>query len=541
MSESDGKNVIYQGYMACTRGPIPPLVRKRGVVEYTVMDEVFDPDLQQMVTKARKERFTHIVPAAGGWNLWPRNLLGAADGFQQRAIDEVALLGLTELAQRRRKAGKVLSRGSTIRLRPGPQEEAYAALEANDFNGAVVLAPGKGKTVLALRVAQDLELPVLVILENSGLMQQWRDQARAFLGVEEHDTGVIRGPYEKWSWQKGFVVASYKSLLIQMDAGAVPDDFWRWWGLVVWDEAHHCQAPELSRTLPLFPCRRIALTATPHVCGREAIYFNHTGWPVYRDVTPDIYPEVSVLGVPMPNDSLEFLNPKNKTSYGRLLATALDVTARQKQHFYLDAVADLLADLREQNRTVLVISSRVAAMTYLRDKLERERGVDSVVVSEAVPFDARISKYRAHDLVFVSRKIGTEALDRKELDTVVFITPVGKGHSGQVAIQQGAGRATRALSGKTKAYFHIVYPDCPYGRQLASANILAAKDMGFTLGEDGSAKALLDRQKEVERKQKAAASARSSATRGEAASNALARAAAALASPKRPPARKEPS
>jgi superfamily II DNA or RNA helicase len=492
-------NAIYRGYLACTKGPVPDLVRRRGKVRYTVLDDVWDPESGKKVTVSRLEEIDQVTSLPNGWTLWPRNLLSASDGYPQVEIDEAGALGLQDLAARRRKAGRLLNRSAPIALRPGPQTEAYEALVNNDHNGSVVLAPGKGKTVLALRAAQDLGLPALVILENSGLMQQWRGEAATFLGLAGSDTGIVRGPVEKWTWERPFVVASYKSLLIQADLGAVPDDFWRWWGLVVWDEAHHCQAPELSRTLSMFPCRRIALTATPHVCGREAIYFNHVGWPVYRDVTPDIYPEISVHGIEMPNRVLDSVNPKSKESYGKMLAATLTASAKTRRQFYLDAVAESLSQMMEAGRTVLVISPRVAAMHYLSQKMRETYSHDSVVVSEAVPFDSRIAAYRSEDLVFVSRKIGTEALDRKELDTVVFLTPVGKSHSGEVAIQQGAGRGTRAMTGKDRAYFHIFYPDSAYGRHLVLANIRAAEAMGFTRSPDRSVDDLVEKESAAEK------------------------------------------
>lgn len=113
------------------------------------------------------------------------------------------------------------------------QREASAALLAT-HDGILCLRCGAGKTATGIHSAAQLNVPVLVIVNNLGLAEQWIEEVLALTDLKEADIGFI-GDGEL-NWQKPLVLALVQSLASQVRNGTVPAGMAEHFGVIIADE-----------------------------------------------------------------------------------------------------------------------------------------------------------------------------------------------------------------------------------------------------------------------------------------------------------------
>jgi len=154
--------------------------------------------------------------------------------FRDEALDAPAYPGLS----------------SDITLRDY-QRRALEAWKKAGRRGIVVLPTGAGKTVIAIKAIEELEVPTLVVVPTLVLVDQWRSQLEEAFGV---DVGVIGGGRHI---VKGLTVSTYDSASLRADR--LGNRF----RLMVLDEVHHLPAPSYRRIgLMYLAPYRMGLTAT---------------------------------------------------------------------------------------------------------------------------------------------------------------------------------------------------------------------------------------------------------------------------------------
>lgn len=157
--------------------------------------------------------------------------------------------------------------------------------------GILVLACGKGKTVIALEVIARSCVPTIIAVDNTQLLEQWQGQIRALLEVPG-GVGLIQ--QKTFAWKHSIVLTTFDTLAAR--AAVLPEEVRRWFGMIIWDEGHHLAAPTWAQMADLFPGKRIMLTATPERAdGQHVIYDAHVGKPVYRDLRQHIQPRFYFL------------------------------------------------------------------------------------------------------------------------------------------------------------------------------------------------------------------------------------------------------
>lgn len=184
------------------------------------------------------------------------------------------------------------------------QADAVAAL-LTAFGGVLQLACGKGKTVVALHLASLLQVPTLIIVDNTHLMEQWQNEIALHLNVPG-GVGLIQGPTK--DWKKSVVMATYHSLANWSET--IPEEVRRWFGLIIWDEGHHVSAPTFSKSAPLFYGYRLSLTATPKRSdGTHVIAEHHIGDIVFKDLIQKSPPKIFFKWTGF---ELDFEDPKTR-------------------------------------------------------------------------------------------------------------------------------------------------------------------------------------------------------------------------------------
>jgi superfamily II DNA or RNA helicase len=138
-----------------------------------------------------------------------------------------------------------------INLRPYQKAALDAWFEAGK-RGVIVLPTGAGKTFIAIKAMEKLNVATLVVVPTLDLLDQWRQQLADQFDVE---VGVYGGGE---SVLKPLTVSTYDSAYIQ--AEQLGDKFM----FIVFDEVHHLPASSYSQIAEMYIAPyRMGLTATP--------------------------------------------------------------------------------------------------------------------------------------------------------------------------------------------------------------------------------------------------------------------------------------
>jgi superfamily II DNA or RNA helicase len=254
----------------------------------------------------------------------------------------------------RSENGQLIPNGKTV------QQEAMNAL-LSSRGGVLQLSCGGGKTVVALDFAARRQVPLLIILDTTELIRQWREEIAEHLDVPG-GIGLIQG--DVFDWKKPIVIATYHSLAAK--AHLLSEEVRRWFGTIIWDEAHHIAAPTFSRTADLFYGLRLGLTATPdRDDGYHVIYNFHLGPVVYKNLLQDLKPRLYFVWTGMGLDATDprvQLATKDKNGELHIGKIASFLGGWPKR---IDFVLDQIRAAVANDRKVLVLSKSVDALVNL--------------------------------------------------------------------------------------------------------------------------------------------------------------------------------
>ena len=331
-----------------------------------------------------------------------------------------------------------------IALRDAEQTVAYEAL-LNHYSGTLNLSCGKGKTVIALKVAATLKVPTLVVVNTTALLEQWKEEIVRHLGVRS--IGTLQGTNQDW---KGHPIVL--AMVHTLSGRKWPMSFRRRFGLVFYDEGHHMSAPVFVLSADLFFGRRFSLTATAsRTDGLEVIYQYHLGRVIHSNLTQELVPNTvfHVLKWAMPpnhrplvvdkNDDINI--PRVRTYLGRLEWRNNIIL----EHLRLDIQA---------GRQVLVLSHSVDQVERLHEYLS-DLGAGKIIGS--TPQDERMAILRNGNPVFGTFQLAREGLNKPSLDTLYVVTPFSNAND----LQQSWGRLLRRFAGK-KAPLVRVFEDTAF-------------------------------------------------------------------------------
>jgi superfamily II DNA or RNA helicase len=320
-----------------------------------------------------------------------------------------------------------------IQLRDEDQERAFQAL-LNHESGTLNLSCGKGKTVLALKLFAYLDVPTIVVVNSTALLEQWKLEAEKLLGLT--DIGTVQGEIADWVG-KPLVLAMVHTLSGHRDEWTA--EFRRNFGLVFYDEGHHMSAPVFTKSADLFFGRRYGLTATAiRTDGMEAIYQYHLGRIIHSNLTQDLVPNTFFHRLKWeldPRDK-EFITDKSGEVNLNLVRGFLGKLDWRNQIIYEDILKDL-----DRGRNMLILSHSVEHVDLLYELL---KGYGAGKITGATPQDLRIKTLRESNPVLGTFQLAREGLNKPELDMLYVVTPFGNSND----MQQAWGRTQRQLEGK---------------------------------------------------------------------------------------------
>jgi superfamily II DNA or RNA helicase len=387
-------------------------------------EEIIDPETNQLVGTRPRELY-----------LWDENrhhIIVPREFLAEQQYPEFPF----EFVDHRPQSFPEVDIEDNITLRDGDQIEAFQALLEN-YSGTLNLACGKGKTVLALKLAATLRIPTLVVVNTTALLEQWKDEIEEHLGV--NSVGVIQGETVDWK-EHPITIAMVHTLSLHREEW--PMDFRLWFGLVFYDEGHHMSAPVFVRSADLFFGKRYSLTATAkRIDGLEAIYQHHLGKVIHRNLEQELIPETVFHKLKWEFDnrnkplimdsSMEVSLPRVRTYLG-----GLDWRNRL---IYQDIRLDLAS-----GRNILVLSHSVDHVNRLAEIVRERPDANAGIITGATPQGDRMDILRDSNPVFGTFQLAREGLNKPSLDTLYVTTPFSSPND----LQQAWGRIQRQFINK---------------------------------------------------------------------------------------------
>ena len=319
--------------------------------------------------------------------------------------------------------------------RDAEQETASQALLAND-NGLFVLACGKGKTKLAQKKIAQRKTPTLVIVPDGGIMSQWIESIDGAEGRPgglrfNGRMGIIQG--STFDWKRPITLALVTTLALRIKEGKVPEEMYRFFGQVIYDEVHRIGAPFFSLTAWPFFGDRIGLTATwQREDGLDPIYRYHIGEPFYSDLVQQLIPTITFEETPA------------NFSYEDCLVGSMVNISMLRSKLGMEWVATCYRYWRikqalDAGRKILCLSHSKAQLKVLSALFP-----DSGLILGATPKNERMNILRSSQLTFAIAKLGSEGVDDDALETLFWLTPF----KSKISLQQSMGRVQRSKEGK---------------------------------------------------------------------------------------------
>ena len=155
------------------------------------------------------------------------------------------------------------------------QQEAIEQFFENKNKGVVILPTAAGKTVIGLKVIEELKQKTIIVVPTKNLLYQWIEYLTRYTSLRRDMIGQLGDQVKDI---KEITVTTYDSARIPANINKLRKDF----NLLIFDEAHHGAAKETLKVLEGLPAiYRLGLTATPDRSDKgEELLFKLIGKPI---------------------------------------------------------------------------------------------------------------------------------------------------------------------------------------------------------------------------------------------------------------------
>ena len=284
--------------------------------------------------------------------------------------------------------------------------------------GCLVVDPGKGKTVMALKIMSILKTKTLVVVHKTFLVNQWLERIRQFL--PDARVGKIQGQ-EVDIENKDIVIGMLQSLSMKDYEDETFSDF----GLTVFDECHHMSAEVFCRCMIKITTRyTLGLSGTmTRKDGLTKVFKMFLGDIIHKEKSEQRH-NVIVKGIQYYIADNEFNevetdyrgNPKFSTmitklcNYGRRSDFILDVLRRELE--------------QNESQQVMILAHNKSLLSYLHDAIQhRNIGGGSVGFYVGGMKEADLKASESKKIIIATYAMASEGLDIPTLTTLLMATP----------------------------------------------------------------------------------------------------------------------
>jgi superfamily II DNA or RNA helicase len=297
----------------------------------------------------------------------------------------------------------------------------------------VLEAPtGFGKTYIGSAIAARLGQATLIVVPKQDLMDSWYKTLINLVGVTPDDIGIAQGAKLDYKGKR-FVLGMVQSII---RPGKYEEDFYRSFGLVIFDETHRMAAECFSRACMLFPgMHRLGLSATPkRNDGKTPVISAHIGPVLVRGVTVPMSPKILVestgCGLPSWMDNID---------PGRMMAAYGALSKNTQRN---EKIVGFTKNAYGKGRTIVLMSDLISHLNLLSNMLI-QAGIPPTDIGMYTGEVQRVLlKPNANKRVILATYgMCSEGTDYPHWDTLIMVTP-------RANIKQPLGRILRKKAGK---------------------------------------------------------------------------------------------
>lgn len=362
-------------------------------------------------------------------------------------------------------------------------QKVYDALARARIKGVIGEAPTSfGKTVCTMKLIGMLGRTTLVIVHKDFQLMQWAKAAKTWLGLTDEEIGLVRGPKCEFVG-KSLVLAMVESLASRRD---YPEEFYRYFGVVVGDEVHRLGAPEWSRAMPMFPAEiRFGVSATPRrKDGLDKAFWWSIGPVAARETEWYVKPTVYQVGWPVWIEPRKYAIVRTNPATGeeRVLKVILPklvniLVGLDKYNVWL---VQEIQKAAEKGRTILVLSDRREHLTLLKELFDDvTKGMFNTGFYWGTTKKSDQATAHEKDVLFGTFGKAKEALDIQALDTLFLTTP-------RADVEQDVGRILRLDEDKKPPIVvDVVHVGVPTTEDFARKRLWLYKSKGFEVNKVG--------------------------------------------------------
>lgn len=306
----------------------------------------------------------------------------------------------------------------TGELRDTQKDVVNSYLTPEPRDGLICLQTGGGKTVCALYIAAQIQVPTLVLVHNTFLRDQWIERITHFLPNAR--IGLFQGETQQVE-DKDIVVGMLQSICLK----ELDQQTFKNIGLVIVDECHHIASEAFSQAVPKLTSKHmLGLSATPE---RKDNLMHVIHWflgpMLYRSNNTDkVDPGVFVEVYEFEEGDEKF----NEIIYNQqgVMFTSLMVNKLVEYEPRNKLLIELLKDVCDDSqRQTLVLTDRVDHTKTLFDMLPSEIQEQACVLSRSIKPDVRAEWCATKKILIATYAMCKEGFDVATLNTLLIATP----------------------------------------------------------------------------------------------------------------------
>lgn len=282
--------------------------------------------------------------------------------------------------------------------------------------GLLDVDPGKGKTVMGLYIASQLNVKTLVIVHKSFLLNQWIERIEQFLPNAR--VGKIQGPIIDIE-NKDIVIGMLQSLSMKSYESGTFDSF----GLCIYDEVHHLSAEVFSRCMMNITCNyTLGLSGTmQRKDGLSKVFKMFLGPVVHKEKSKDQH-EVLIKKIDYYVDDEEFNeikydyrgNPQFSTMISKLC------NYNRRSEFIINVIKNEF--LLNPDQQLMVLAHNKTLIEYLYKAIEHHK-IGTVGYYIGGMKEEALKESESKQIIIATYAMASEGLDIKTLTTLLMASP----------------------------------------------------------------------------------------------------------------------
>lgn len=311
----------------------------------------------------------------------------------------------------------------SLRDRQVPVIDNFVRLSALGRTGFLLHAgTGTGKTIMALKMLSILKKPALVIVPREYIIEQWRERILEHTTLTVDDIGIA---------QQNRCVFEGKKIVLGMIHSLVkdkyPEEFKRYFSVVLYDECHILGAQSFSKTTGMFPARvKIGLSATPvRADGLEQVFQLSIGQEELKMLGgTDVLPKVILRDYLTDQQPGKLRHISDKLSRRGVIISALagDFKRNVLLAFYVKKLVDT-------GRRTLLLSDRKDQIKVIHDLLASRYGMVPRDIGIFVQETSAAERERVLSkcpVILATYGMMAMAVDVPDLSGLIFATPLSE-------------------------------------------------------------------------------------------------------------------